>query len=127
MDILGLGVQPVMIQGDPQRLQQLFTNLLENSLRYTDKPGQLRIVSSVQPQWLEIRFEDSPPDVPDTALPRLFERLYRVESSRNRATGGAGIGLSICHNIVTAHDGSISAHHAALGGLEIRVRLPLNT
>ena len=71
--------------------------------------------------------EDSPPDVPDTALPRLFERLYRVESSRKRATGGAGIGLSICHNIVTAHDGSISAHHAALGGLEIRVRLPLNT
>ena len=127
VDTLGLGVQPVMIQGDPQRLQQLFTNLLENSLRYTDKPGQLRIVSSLQPQWLEIRFEDSPPDVPDTALPRLFERLYRVESSRNRATGGAGIGLSICHNIVTAHDGSISAHHAALGGLEIRVRLPLNT
>ena len=81
----------------------------------------------IVPICYEIRFEDSPPDVPDTALPRLFERLYRVESSRNRATGGAGIGLSICHNIVTAHDGSISAHHAALGGLEIRVRLPLNT
>lgn len=126
IDTLGMGLQPAWIQGDAQRLQQLFKNLLENSLRYTDKPGQLRITTHASPGWIEIRFEDSPPSVPDDALPRLFERLYRVEGSRNRATGGAGIGLSICHNIVAAHEGEITAHHAALGGLEIRVRLPTN-
>lgn len=127
IDMQGLSAQAVLIQGDPQRLQQLFKNLLENSLRYTDKPGQLRISTRMQVGWVDILFEDSPPGVPDEALPHLFERLYRVESSRNRATGGAGLGLSICRNIVDAHGGSISAAHSALGGLEIRVHLPLQS
>ena len=125
IDTLGIGLQPVYIQGDAQRLHQLFKNLLENSLRYTDKPGQLRVTTNVTNGWITLVFEDSPPTVPDEALPRLFERLYRVESSRNRATGGAGIGLSICHNVVTAHDGSITAQHSALGGLALCIRLPL--
>ncbi len=127
IDMQGLGTQAVLIQGDPQRLQQLFKNLLENSLRYTDKPGQLLISTQVQAGWVDILFEDSPPGVPDEALPHLFERLYRVESSRNRATGGAGLGLSICRNIVDAHGGTISAAHSALGGLQIRVHLPLQS
>jgi two-component system sensor histidine kinase BaeS len=127
VDVKGLNQQPVLIQGDSQRLQQLFKNLLENSLRYTDKPGQLHISTQLKAGWVDILFEDSSPGVPEDALPRLFERLYRVESSRNRATGGAGIGLSICRNIVEAHGGSISAAHSALGGLEIRVHLPLQS
>ncbi|MBJ6609245.1 MAG: HAMP domain-containing protein [Candidatus Thiothrix moscowensis] len=124
-DTLGISQTPVWIQGDPQRLQQLFKNLLENSLRYTDKPGQLRISTSLTTTGIAILFNDSPPGVPDEALPHLFERLFRVEASRNRATGGAGIGLSICRNIVAAHDGSISATHSSLGGLEIRLHFPL--
>lgn len=122
----GLAQQAVLVQGDRQRLQQLFKNLLENSLRYTDKPGQLHISSQLQAEWMDILFEDSAPGVPNEALPQLFERLFRVESSRNRATGGAGLGLSICLNIVEAHGGTISAAHAALGGLQIRVHLPLH-
>jgi len=55
----------------------------------------------------------------------LFERLYRVESSRNRTTGGAGLGLAICRNIVEAHGGTIIAQSSALGGVWIRVELPL--
>ncbi|EIJ33736.1 ATP-binding protein [Thiothrix nivea] len=125
VDTICIALTPIHIQGDPQRLQQLFKNLLENSLRYTDKPGQLRVSSNVENGWIDIVFEDSAPGVPDEALPRLFDRLYRVEGSRNRATGGAGLGLSICRNIVAAHDGEISAAHSALGGVEIRVRLPL--
>jgi len=127
IDTLGISLQTANVQGDPQRLQQLFKNLLENSLRYTDKPGQLRVTTSVQNNSITINFEDSPPGVPDEALPRLFERLYRVDSSRNRATGGAGIGLSICRNIAEAHEGSITANHSPLGGLQIQVRLPLKT
>lgn len=125
VDTLQMATQPVYIQGDPQRLQQLFKNLLENSLRYTDKPGQLRISTEAKGSGIDLLFEDSPPGVPDDALPRLFERLYRVDSSRNRATGGAGLGLSICRNIVEAHDGSISAAHSALGGVAIRIHLPV--
>ena len=125
VDTHGLSQQPVLIQADAQRLQQLFKNLLENSLRYTDKPGQLHISTWIQAGGVDILFADSSPGVPDDALPHLFERLFRVESSRNRATGGAGLGLSICSNIAEAHGGSIHAAHSAWGGLEIRVHLPL--
>ena len=57
-------------------------------------------------------------------LPMLFERLYRLESSRNRETGGAGLGLSICRNIVEAHEGTISARRSPIGGLWIKIEFP---
>lgn len=115
------------IEGDSQRLQQLFQNLLRNTLRYTDAPGKLHVTLTTTPDQLIISFEDSAPGVPDESLPRLFDRLYRVEGSRNRATGGAGIGLSICHNIAQAHAGSITATSSSLGGLKITTTLPRST
>ncbi|MFZ1387607.1 MAG: ATP-binding protein [Thiolinea sp.] len=116
-----------LLQADEQRLQQLFHNILKNSLRYTDAPGVLKVEIKLADNWAEINFDDTPPSVPDDALPRLFERLFRVESSRNRLTGGAGIGLSICHNIVEAHGGHIQASHSPEGGLQITIKLPLKT
>jgi two-component system sensor histidine kinase BaeS len=65
------------------------------------------------------------PGVPESELDKLFDRLYRVEASRNRESGGAGLGLAICRNIVDAHAGTISAHPAPLGGVLIRVTLPI--
>jgi two-component system sensor histidine kinase BaeS len=67
---------------------------------------------------------DSKPGVDDRDLPRLFDRLFRVDASRNRATGGSGLGLAICSAIVEAHGGAIGAHHSELGGVEISVQLP---
>ena len=116
-----------LVQADEQRLQQLFHNLLKNSLRYTDAPGKLKVVFQTSAHWAEIQFTDTPPSVPAEALPHLFERLFRVESSRNRLTGGAGIGLSICHNIVEAHGGQIQANHAPEGGLQVTIKLPMKT
>jgi two-component system sensor histidine kinase BaeS len=110
--------------GDSERLHQLFSNLLDNSLKYTDSGGRLQIVLRVDNNNVIIDFNDSAPNVPEAELGRLFERLYRVESSRNRLTGGAGLGLAICHNIVTAHNGSITAQASAIGGLWIRIELP---
>jgi two-component system sensor histidine kinase BaeS len=115
----------IMIQGDEQRLQQLFQNLLRNTLRYTDSPGQLKVLVTTNATQVILAFSDSAPGVPEESLPKLFDRLYRVESSRNRATGGAGIGLSISSNIVQAHNGKISANHSSLGGLTITITLPL--
>jgi two-component system sensor histidine kinase BaeS len=117
---------PVRITGDAQRLSQLFRNLLRNSLAYTEAGGTLRVVLSRDPGEVGIRFEDTAPGVPEEALPRLFERLYRVEGSRSRASGGAGLGLAIARNIVTAHGGRIAAQPSELGGLCIRIALPLN-
>ena len=110
---------------DPDRLQQLFSNLLENSLRYTDSPGQLSIGMKTDKNCLLFTFEDSVPGVPKEQIPKLFERLYRVEVSRNRDKGGAGLGLAICSNIVEAHQGEISASASVHGGLAITIKFPL--
>lgn len=115
----------VSIFGDPGRIHQLFANLLDNSLKYTDEGGRLLISMTTDKSRVIIDFKDTAPTVTATDLERLFERLYRVESSRNRATGGAGLGLSICRNIVEAHDGSIDARKSELGGLWVRVELPM--
>ena len=109
---------------DVSRLGQLFTNVLENTVRYTEKGGRVRVACAQQGKDIAISIEDSAPSVPADALPRLFERLYRVESSRDRETGGAGLGLAICKRIAHALGGNISASPSALGGLKLVVRLP---
>ena len=114
------------VLGDPERLSQLFSNLLKNTLRYTNPGGQLQISIVTGDAGLQLNFQDSAPGVPAEALPKLFDRLYRVESSRSREHGGAGLGLALCKNIVEAHNGTIEARHSPLGGLWIAITLPLN-
>lgn len=111
--------------GDPDRLQQLFLNLLGNSLRYTDPGGKVAVSLAVRDGHAVIDVQDSAPGVAEEHLPRLFERLYRVDPSRSRETGGAGLGLAICRNIVEAHDGRIDARASNLGGLWVQLVLPL--
>jgi len=115
----------VVVHADGERLSQLFRNLLMNSLNYTDPGGRVKVSIDVEADHLIIDFHDSKPGVPDKALTQLFERLYRVDRSRSRASGGAGLGLTICRNIVEAHAGRMSARHSPLGGLWIRVELPV--
>jgi len=110
---------------DKERLRQLFANLLENSLRYTDAGGILEIGAKISGNFIAIEFRDSKPGVPADALVRLFDRFYRVEESRSRTSGGAGIGLSISRKIVEAHEGTISAHPSPLGGLLIKIEIPV--
>ncbi|MBB6287215.1 MULTISPECIES: sensor histidine kinase efflux regulator BaeS [unclassified Pseudomonas] len=121
---LELPRQPVELLADASRLQQLFSNLLENAVRYTDVNGTLRISVGVDRDTVRIDFLDSGPGVSASQLPRLFERFYRGESSRNREHGGAGLGLAICRSIANAHDGSLIADHSPYGGLWLILRLP---
>ena len=107
----------ILMQGDGQRLEQLFSNLANNSEHYTGQSGQLEISLSQNENSIVIEWSDSEPGVSDKELSLLFERLYRVESSRNRNAGGSGLGLAICKNIVEAHDGTIVAEHSPLGGI----------
>lgn len=118
------GDDPCSILADPDRLQQLFNNLLENSLRYTAAPGAIEVKLYRNAENIHITVEDSTPGVEPKQLPKLFDRLYRVEGSRNRSTGGAGLGLAICKNIVEAHQGNISARNSPLGGLLITIEIP---
>ncbi|RMT91739.1 hypothetical protein ALP39_04306 [Pseudomonas marginalis pv. marginalis] len=121
---LELPAQPLTLVADANRLQQLFSNLLENAVRYTDPQGLIRISAVVDSDELRIDFMDSGPGVSANQLPRLFERFYRGDASRNRSSGGAGLGLAICHSIALAHGGSLSAEHSPLGGLWLTLRLP---
>jgi two-component system sensor histidine kinase BaeS len=115
---------PITVIGDADRLQQLFSNLIENTLRYADAPGILKIGQKCTANRLILFFEDSGPGVPEGALDRLFDRLYRVDRSRSRAQGGSGLGLSICKSIVNALGGEIRASNGNSGGLRIEVELP---
>tara|TARA_R100000322_G_scaffold169367_1_gene141387 strand:- start:932 stop:2245 length:1314 start_codon:yes stop_codon:yes gene_type:complete len=113
-----------MLRGDPERLRQLVANLLSNSLKYTRPEGVVRVSLSKQGKHWRLIIADSAPGVPLPERRRLFERLYRVESSRNRSEGGSGLGLAICQRIVEAHGGEITATEAELGGLKIDISLP---
>ncbi|WP_092509528.1 two-component system sensor histidine kinase BaeS [Xenorhabdus mauleonii] len=110
---------------DPDRLIQLFQNLLENSLRYTDENGKVIIQCYSTPQKWVLDLQDSAPGPTIEQCRHVFERFYRCESSRNRTSGGSGLGLAICYNIVEAHDGTIQAERSSLGGIQIHVELPL--
>lgn len=115
----------VLIQADAQRLSQLIDNLLQNSIRYTDDPGTLRIQLTHQKDTTTLSWNDSAPGVNTDQLPKLFEPLFRGELSRNRASGGSGLGLAIAQKVAEAHQGSIVAKHSDLGGLSIQLTLPL--
>ncbi len=123
--IVRLPPESLDLQADGERLRQLFANLLHNSLKYTDSGGRLEVELGQADDQVVIDFRDTAPGVPEADLERLFDRLYRVDASRSRDTGGAGLGLSICRNIVEAHQGTIEGLPSPLGGLRIRVRLPV--
>lgn len=106
---------------DAKRIEQLFTNLSANSMAYTDAPGEIHIESSRRGEHLVIEINDSKPGVSEEQCSKLFEPLYRVDQARTRRSSGAGLGLSICKNIVEAHNGTITAFPSPLGGLCIKI------
>lgn len=114
----------IRVDADAERLAQVFGNLLQNTLRYTESPAHLRVGLRAEGGQARIDWEDSPPGVPEAELPRLTERLYRVDASRARANGGTGLGLAIVKAIVDAHGGRLEAGHSALGGLRWSLWLP---
>ncbi|MFA5904342.1 MAG: ATP-binding protein [Desulfobacula sp.] len=113
------------VSGDRDRIRQLFSNLIDNNLKYTRKPGTLTLQDKIENRMLVIHITDSGPGVPPDALDKLFNRLFRVDRSRSREHGGSGLGLSICKTIAAAHDGEIIAVNTKDPGLSIILRLPL--
>ena len=118
--------EPALINGDERRIDQLFQNLLANSIAYTDAPGRIEVSISRTQESIIVELSDTAPgaDADADEYEHLFEPLYRREASRNRRTGGTGLGLAICRNIVEAHRGTITAAPSALGGLTVRVVIP---
>jgi two-component system sensor histidine kinase BaeS len=121
---LKLDLQPSVMTADGERLAQLFANLLQNSIRYTDAPGTIAVRVRSTDGCIRIDWEDSAPGVPTEDLPRLTERLYRVEGSRSRSGGGSGLGLAIVNALVQGHGGTLETSASALGGLRVSIEFP---
>jgi two-component system sensor histidine kinase BaeS len=115
----------LFVWADETRLNQLFDNCLNNSIKYTQAPGSIFVKLTKSSGVAIITIDDTLPCVPLESLDKLFQHLYRVESSRNRKTGGSGLGLALCKSILLAHKGSISASESSKGGLRIHCTLPL--
>ena len=114
---VGSAPPAAIVLADPDRMRQVLRNLFENSLRYTTAPGRLRLSARVAGGQVELHIDDSAPGVPDAALARLGERFFRVDASRSRAGGGAGLGLALCTRLVEAQGGQLGFAHSPMGGL----------
>ncbi|MCB1647569.1 MAG: hypothetical protein KDI36_19060 [Pseudomonadales bacterium] len=124
--LLSVSTTPeVLVWADAIRIQQVLDNLLANACKYTEVPGQIRLSLTTEYDQALIVTEDSAPGVSQADQTRLFDYLYRADSSRNRDTGGSGLGLGIVQRIVEGHDGRVSVRDSVLGGLCVEVRFPL--
>jgi signal transduction histidine kinase len=117
---------PLVVQGDPELLRRSIENVLRNAIRYSPRDSAVEVSESAKNGRAVIRIRDYGPGVPENSLARLFDAFYRVDSDRNRGSGGIGLGLSIARRAIELHKGSIRAVNAQ-PGLEVTMELPETT
>lgn len=115
------------VQADPERLRQILRNLFDNACQHGGAKALVRVAATVANKTVEIVVEDNGPGIPPEHLDLVFERFYRVESSRQRETGGAGLGLAITRQLVLAHGGHIRAEGTAGRGARLVFTLPISS
>jgi two-component system sensor histidine kinase BaeS len=125
--VLDIGDAPAAatVCADPDRMRQVLDNLFENSLRYTAAGGRVCLHAHADGDRILVHLDDGAPGVPDAALAHLGERFYRIDASRSRAHGGAGLGLALCRRLLEAQGGTLAFAHAPLGGVRATIALPL--
>ena len=114
------------IQGDKARLYQLFFNIIDNASKYTPEKGKIWISLRPKNGFVSVEIRDNGIGIPKEDLPHIFQRFYRVKKDRSRATGGSGLGLSICQLIVESHGGHIEVESEVGKGTVFRIILPQN-
>ena len=115
---------PVTVQGDPELLRRAVENVIRNAIRYAPRDSAVQVTLERRNGTGVVRVRDCGPGVPDEALDRLFDAFYRVDTDRNRTSGGAGLGLSIARRAIELHKGSIHASNAH-PGLLVEMELPV--
>jgi signal transduction histidine kinase len=122
---ISLPPQPIFIEADPQRLEQVLMNLLGNSAKFTDPGGHIQLSAAVEEGYAVLRVRDNGHGIDPDQLPYVFDRFRQL--SEPNALRGLGIGLALVKALVELHSGSVAAHSAGLGaGAEFVVRLPLD-
>ena len=115
-----------LVNIDSYRIGQVLRNLLENAVAHTTKGDSIAVVARQQGSWVEISIADTGEGIPAEDLPNIFERFYRVDKSRSKATGGYGLGLTIAKRLVEAHGGKIEAQSELGKGSTFTFTIPLS-
>ncbi len=113
------------VLADPDRLEQILINLLDNALKFTPAEGRVTVSAAVRDQVLEVAVADTGVGIPSTDLPRITERFYRVDKARSRELGGTGLGLAIVKHLVQAHAGELRIESELGKGTTVRFTLPI--
>ncbi len=109
---------------DGQKLYQVFLNLLDNAIKYSDPGARVDVSVREEEDYLRVKIQDTGVGIPEEDLPQLFERFYRVNKDRSRATGGSGLGLAISKEIIEMHGGEVSVRSEVGVGSTFEVRIP---
>ncbi len=117
--------EDIIIEADEEKIRQIFINLLENAIRYSNKGTSISLTSMIEEQSAIIQVKDKGIGIPKEDLPRILERFYRVNKARSRADGGSGLGLSIVDQLVKQHQGTLHIDSELEIGTTVTVRLPL--
>jgi len=112
------------VLAEPELLARALSNVLRNAIRYAADAGPISLTARAENELVRISVADCGPGVPPESLSKLFDPFYRVDSSRTRQTGGAGLGLTIVRSCMEACGGRVTAHNRAGGGLEVSLYLP---
>jgi two-component system phosphate regulon sensor histidine kinase PhoR len=118
-----LNLNDVEVSADPFKLEQVFINLIDNSIKYTEK-GKITVSAEQDTKQTRIVVQDTGIGIPKEHLPRIFERFYVVDKSHSRKMGGTGLGLSIVKHIIQAHRGTITIESEVRGGSKVIITLP---
>ncbi|MCG3083494.1 HAMP domain-containing protein [Anoxybacillus sp. LAT_35] len=114
-----------IVSFDPDRIEQVLTNLIDNALRHTGEGGEVRVIVDGDEERVRISVQDSGSGIPEEDLPFVFERFYKADKARTRGRSGTGLGLAIAKNIVEAHKGTITVHSKLGEGTTFTFTLPL--
>ena len=118
-------ISPAPLDGDPERLGQVITNLVSNAIQYTQPGGKVVISTRCDGSSATLSVEDTGVGIPERDLPLVFDRFHRVDSARSRGSGGSGLGLAICQSIVEAHGGAIAVASTLDRGSRFTVTIPM--
>jgi len=117
-------IQEAMVLGDKGRLQQLFTNIIDNAIKFTEERGKIQVAVERDNETVQVLIKDNGVGIPEEEQEKIFKRFYRVDKSRSKETGGIGLGLSIAEWIAHAHHGRIEVHSELNQGSTFTVYLP---
>ena len=124
---LELKLPPVAkLKGDADLLRQAIANLLDNAIKYTPAGGKVTLKLEIKPRRLFVAVRDTGMGIPEADIPYIFDRFYRVDKARTRATGGFGLGLAIAKQIVEAHNGKLTVQSEVDKGTTFQICLPTN-